>query len=199
MRHGSRSTVHVAGRTVAAAFHAHALAAAAVAGAAGPARGVAAVGPCGPVRPGRARRRGVAPGGAPRRRLALAPGPACPARPALAAAARMDLAGAGAGSARACGARAAGPLPFRPRCAAGRPDALLRHRRRRRGTASGRLRRVPAAGPRATALARRTRRSGGRRLPGRRLAAARPAAFRAGAGVAAGARRHALPAAALGA
>ena len=88
-------------------------------------------------------------------------------------------------------------LSLRARCAARRPDGLLRQRRRRRRPARRFLRRVPAAGAGPAALAHRPRRATPRCAPDVPLKIL--AELRARAGVAARARRHALPAAGLGA
>jgi hypothetical protein len=71
------------------------------------------------------------------------------ARPAV------DVAGAGRRPARAGSPRAAAPVPLRAGRAARRPDGVLRDRWRGRRAARRLVRRLPAAGARAAALAHR--------------------------------------------
>jgi hypothetical protein len=106
--------------------------------------------------------------------MAVRHGPAAAARAAAADAARAGRCWCRAWTCTCRRAALLERLPLRARRPAGRPDGLVGQRRRRRRPACRRLRRLPAAGARPPALARRA----ACRPAGRRPAAEDPAPLR---------------------
>ena len=198
-RDGCECTVRPAGRPVAGGLHEAALAEEATAGAASRARWRGAAVAQRSLRSGRQGRGGVAPGSEHPGWLAGAPGPLRPARLAATGPARLDLAGAGRGPARAGSPRADAGLPVRARGAAGRSDGVVGQPGGWCGPARRFVRCLSVASDGPAPLAHRPRAAPPRAALGGGRAAEVAAPFRSHAGVAAGARRHAVPAAAMGA